>query len=285
MKYFFHAILLGYFVAALANSNLTTKPAKNDNETKKASQCNVNNNNYNSFFAGPNSKKIENMFSEVKQELAELKQEIREIKENRTGGPGAKVDNSTTKSSQCNAIDKLQQLFAEPNHTKKIEKMISGVKHQLAELKEDIKYIKENQTGGLNGKADNDNSTMKVTKCNAAGINHTNKLIENMFSEVKQQLAELKQQITNKCGKVYKNCAHAYHSGEKVSGVYVIDPDGLGAFEVFCDQNTTGGGWTVFQKRFDGSVDFYRGWDDYKRGFGNLNRTASFGSDWTRFTA
>ena len=78
---------------------------------------------------------------------------------------------------------------------------------------------------------------------------------------------------------VKKNCAELYKTGERISGVYRIDPDGSGAFDVFCDQTTASGGWTVFQKRLDGSVDFYRGWADYKRGFGNLNGEFWLGLD------
>ena len=40
---------------------------------------------------------------------------------------------------------------------------------------------------------------------------------------------------------------------------------------VRCDMTTSSGGWIVFQRRIDATVDFYRGWSDYKNGFGDLN--------------
>ncbi|XP_046861518.1 angiopoietin-related protein 7-like [Xenia sp. Carnegie-2017] len=76
-----------------------------------------------------------------------------------------------------------------------------------------------------------------------------------------------------------KDCADVYKKGEKNNGVYQIDPDGQGYFNVFCDMKTSGGGWTVFQRRQDGSVDFYRNWKNYTQGFGNLTSEFWLGLD------
>ncbi|KAJ8017489.1 Ryncolin-4 [Holothuria leucospilota] len=64
------------------------------------------------------------------------------------------------------------------------------------------------------------------------------------------------------------------------NGVYLIKPDGYPKpFEVYCNNDTDFGGWTVIQRRFDGSIDFNRDWEDYKEGFGFPSSEFWIGND------
>ncbi|EPY75067.1 angiopoietin-4 precursor [Camelus ferus] len=69
---------------------------------------------------------------------------------------------------------------------------------------------------------------------------------------------------------VFQDCAEIQRFGANASGIYTIHVANMTEpRKVFCDMEANGGGWTLIQRRENGSVNFQRNWKDYKQGFGN----------------
>lgn len=62
-----------------------------------------------------------------------------------------------------------------------------------------------------------------------------------------------------------------FNESKVESGIHTIRVPGMAPFPVACDNCLAGYGWLVIQRRFNGSLNFYRNWKEYREGFGNLN--------------
>ena len=77
-----------------------------------------------------------------------------------------------------------------------------------------------------------------------------------------------------------RSCQQLKILGANQNGIYKINPDGQGVINVYCDQTTDGGGWTVVQRRSRPyKENFERTWVEYRVGFGDLSKEFWLGND------
>uniref|UniRef100_H2Z3P2 Fibrinogen C-terminal domain-containing protein n=1 Tax=Ciona savignyi TaxID=51511 RepID=H2Z3P2_CIOSA len=76
------------------------------------------------------------------------------------------------------------------------------------------------------------------------------------------------------------SCKEALAFGRIESGIQrIYIPGNQKTLEVYCDQTTDNGSWLIFQRRTDGSEDFYRTWGEYQGMFGNISNEFWLGNE------
>ncbi|XP_060634790.1 fibrinogen gamma chain [Anolis sagrei] len=101
----------------------------------------------------------------------------------------------------------------------------------------------------------------------------------NNIQQLKQKTAQLEAQCQQPCRDTVqiqdlsgRDCQDIANKGGRQSGLYFIKPlKAKEEFLVYCEIDTLGNGWTVLQRRLDGSEDFNKNWVQYKEGFGHLS--------------
>eukprot|EP00112_Aurelia_sp_Birch-Aquarium-sp1_P020532 Seg5312.1 transcript_id=Seg5312.1/GoldUCD/mRNA.D3Y31 product=Ryncolin-2 protein_id=Seg5312.1/GoldUCD/D3Y31 len=146
-------------------------------------------------------------------------------------------------------------------------------------------YFKALSGYGQDNNSENSPSSKAFHQC---GMEESCKFVmENIlimtFTKAKNEVELPKKKenhvVWQKQGLTQKDCKEISETESTVSGEYKIWVNQRAPISVYCDMKTDGGGWTVIQRRVDGSTDFNRGWEEYQRGFGDRNRDFWLGLD------
>ncbi|XP_041373673.1 microfibril-associated glycoprotein 4-like isoform X1 [Gigantopelta aegis] len=93
--------------------------------------------------------------------------------------------------------------------------------------------------------------------------------LENLIRELAEKTTLLGKITNNTDNSLPRDCYDVKKQGNNVDGVYKILPLGSAEpFNVYCELKDEDSGWLVFQRRTDGSRNFYRSWPEYQKGFG-----------------
>ncbi|NWX82094.1 FIBG protein, partial [Nothoprocta pentlandii] len=110
-------------------------------------------------------------------------------------------------------------------------------------------------------------------------LTDTHIMNSNKIALLRQKIAQLETHCQKPCQDnaeiqetTGRDCQDIANKGARKSGLYFIKPQkAKQMFLVYCDIDSFGNGWTVLQRRLDGSEDFRKNWEQYKEGFGHLS--------------
>ncbi|XP_006884557.1 PREDICTED: fibrinogen gamma chain [Elephantulus edwardii] len=181
-----------------------------------------------------------------------------------------------------------------------LEDILNGVENKTAEAKELIKAIQvsydpsqPSRPSVIEGATQKSKKMLEdIVKYENLVVTHESSIrfLQEIYTTNSQKIANLKQKVTQleaKCQepckdtvKIHdttgKDCQDIANKGAKESGLYFIKPlKAKQQFLVYCEIDESGNGWTVLQRRLDGSENFNRNWIQFKEGFGHLSPTGT----------
>ncbi|XP_058127864.1 angiopoietin-related protein 7-like [Anopheles ziemanni] len=218
-------------------------------------------------------KKTDDSIKQVKDSLAgryvTLQDKLAELEQNHTLTKDDILQKLMERPTQ-EKYDNLQSTLMElQNNITARDGSLQEIERSIKELERNVNERDETQNGKL----------IEIRKQMQAKENTLQEMMRNMTILVdhsKVKLEELEANLNELQNETESIINHSFPRSCKdvssnKSGSYEIYL-GNGQFKtVFCEQTAFGGGWIVFQYRFNGKVDFYRTWNEYRDGFGTID--------------